>query len=166
MGKTDAEAEGPIVWPPDVKNWLIRKDPNAGKDWRQEEKRMTKDEMVGWHHRLNGHELGQTSGGWRTGKPGMLQSMGLQGVGHDWATELTQWNLSKIQEIVEDRGAWCAAVRGVSKSHTWLSNWTDLNCISDSFADPEGYSISSKAFLPTVVDILATWFTFAHSHPF
>ena len=56
MGKTDAEAEGPTVWPPDVKNWLIRKDPNAGKDWRQE-KGTTKDEMVGWHHQLNGHEF-------------------------------------------------------------------------------------------------------------
>ena len=49
---TDAEAEAPILWPPDVKNWLIRKDPDAGKDWRWEEKGMTEDEMVGWHHQL------------------------------------------------------------------------------------------------------------------
>ena len=56
-GRTDAEAETPIFWPPDVKNWLIRKDPDAGKDWRQEEKGTTEDEMVGWHHRLNGHEF-------------------------------------------------------------------------------------------------------------
>ena len=55
-GRTDAEAETPILWPPDVKNWLIGKDPDAGKDWRQEEKGMTEDEMVGWHHRLDGHE--------------------------------------------------------------------------------------------------------------
>ena len=54
-GRTDAEAETPILWPPDVKNWLIGKDPDAGKDWRQEEKGMTEDEMVGWHHRRNGH---------------------------------------------------------------------------------------------------------------
>ena len=53
---TDDEAEAPILWPPDVKNWLIWKDPVAGKDWRQEEKRMTEDEMIGWHHQLNGHE--------------------------------------------------------------------------------------------------------------
>ena len=56
-GKTDAEAETPILWPPDAKNWLIWKDPDAGKDWREEEKGMTEDEMVGWHHWLNGHEF-------------------------------------------------------------------------------------------------------------
>ena len=53
----DAEAEAPILWPPDAKNWLIGKDPDAGKDWRQEEKGMTKDKMIGWHHQLNGHEF-------------------------------------------------------------------------------------------------------------
>ena len=55
IGRTDVEAETPILWPPDVKNWLLGKDPDAGKDWRREEQRMTEDEMVGWHHRLNGH---------------------------------------------------------------------------------------------------------------
>ena len=59
-GKTDAEA--PILWPPDVKNWLIGKDPDTGKDWGQKEKGVTKDEMVGWHHWLNGHEFEQTQG--------------------------------------------------------------------------------------------------------
>jgi len=57
IGRTDVEAETPILWPPDAKNWLIGKDPDAGKDWRQEEKGTTEDEMVGWHHRLNGHEF-------------------------------------------------------------------------------------------------------------
>ena len=52
IGRTDAEAEAPILWPPDGKNWLIEKDPDAGKDWGQEEKETTEDEMVGWHHRL------------------------------------------------------------------------------------------------------------------
>ena len=56
IGKTDVEAKTPILWPSHVKSWLIGKDPDAGKDWRQEEKGTTKDEMVGWHHRLNGHE--------------------------------------------------------------------------------------------------------------
>ena len=56
IGRTDAEAETPILWPPDVKNWLIWKHPDGGKDWRRE-KGMTEDEMVGWHHRLNGHEF-------------------------------------------------------------------------------------------------------------
>ena len=57
FGRTDAEAETPILWPPDAKNWLIGKDPGAGKDWRQEEKGMTEDEIVGWHHWLDGHEF-------------------------------------------------------------------------------------------------------------
>ena len=57
IGRTDAEAETPILWPPDAKNWLIRKDPDPGKDWRWEEKWMTEDENVGWHHQLNGHEF-------------------------------------------------------------------------------------------------------------
>ena len=56
--RTDVEAETPILWPPDVKNWLIWKDPDAERDWGQEEKGMTEDEMVGWHHRLNGHGFG------------------------------------------------------------------------------------------------------------
>ena len=60
IGRTDAEAETPILWPPDAKSWLIGKDPDAGKDWGQEEKGMTEDEMVGWHHRLNGHGFGWT----------------------------------------------------------------------------------------------------------
>ena len=58
FGRTDVEAETPILWLPDVKSWLIWKDPDAGKDWGQEEKGMTEDEMVGWHHRLNEHEFG------------------------------------------------------------------------------------------------------------
>ena len=61
-GRTDAVAEVPIPWPPDVKRQLIGKDPDAGKDWGQEEKGVTEDEMAGWHHRLNGHEFEQTLG--------------------------------------------------------------------------------------------------------
>ena len=57
IGRTDIEAETPILWPPDEKKWLIGKDPDAGKDWRQEEKGLTEDEMVGWHHPLKGHEF-------------------------------------------------------------------------------------------------------------
>ena len=62
IGRTDAEAEAPILWPPDAKSWLFGKDPDAGKDWRQEKKGMTEDEIVGWHHRLNRHEFEQTLG--------------------------------------------------------------------------------------------------------
>ena len=62
IGRTNAEAETPILWPSDVKNWLIWKDPDARKDWRQEEKGLAEDEMVGWHHQLNGHKFEQTLG--------------------------------------------------------------------------------------------------------
>ena len=62
IGRIDAEAEVPILWPPDEKNWLICKDPDAGKDWRQEEKGTTEDEMVGWHHQFNGYEFEQALG--------------------------------------------------------------------------------------------------------
>ena len=71
IGRIDAEAETPILWPPDAKNWLIWKDPDAGKDWGQEEKGTTENEMVGWHHWLDGHEFEQALGvGWW--KPGVL----------------------------------------------------------------------------------------------
>ena len=60
--RTGAEAETPVLWPPDVKNWLIGKDPDSGKDWMWEEKGMTEDEMVGWHHQVNGYELEQAPG--------------------------------------------------------------------------------------------------------
>ena len=62
IGRTDAEAKTPILWPPDAKIWLIWKDPDVGKDWGQEKKGTTEDEMVGWHHRFNGHGFGWTPG--------------------------------------------------------------------------------------------------------
>ena len=88
IGRTYAEAEAPILWPPDEKSQLIWKDPDAGQYGRQEEKGMTEDEMVGWHHRLR-HEFEQALGV-DDGQGGLtlLQSMGSQKVGHNWATEL------------------------------------------------------------------------------
>ena len=62
IGRTDAETETPILWPPDAKNWLKWKDPDARKDWRKEEKRMIENEMVGWHHQLKGHEFKEALG--------------------------------------------------------------------------------------------------------
>ena len=90
--RTDTEAETLILWPPDVKSWLIWKDPSAGKDWRQEEKGRTEDEMVGWHHWLKDVTWVWINSGswWWTRRPGVLQSMGSQRVGHDWVIELTE----------------------------------------------------------------------------
>ena len=87
FGRTDAEAEAPGLWPPDVKNWLTVRDPDAVKDWGQEEQGTTEDEMVGWHYSMD-------------------------------------MSLSKLQEIVMDRGVWHAVVHGVAKRQTWLSDWT------------------------------------------
>ena len=86
--RSDVEAETPVLWPPHVKSWLIWEDPNAGKDWGQEEKGMTEDEMVGWHHWLNGHGFGWSPGG-GDGQGGLAccSSRGHR-VRHDWGTEL------------------------------------------------------------------------------
>ena len=92
-GRTDVEAETPIVWPPDVKCWLILKDPDARRDWRQEEKGMTEDEMVGWHHRLNGRGFGCTPGvGDGQGGLACYSSWGLKELDR---TEWLNWILPK-----------------------------------------------------------------------
>ena len=94
IGRTDVEAETPILWPPDMKNWLTEKDPDAGKDWRQEKK----GDNRGWDGWMAAPTLwtwvwASSGSWWWTGKPGMLQSMGSQRVRHDWAAGLnwTNW---------------------------------------------------------------------------
>ena len=92
VGGTDTEAEVPILWLPNAKSWVIGKDPDAGKDWRQEEKGMTEDDMVGWHHWLNGHEFGQAPGGGEgQGSPAFYSSWGRR------ESDTTEWmNNNKI----------------------------------------------------------------------
>ena len=86
IGRTDAAAEALIFWPPDARRWLIRKDPDAGKYWRQEEKEMTEDEMVGWLHRLNCHKFEQASGdGERQGSLACCSPWGLKEL------DMTEW---------------------------------------------------------------------------
>ena len=86
IGRTDIEAETPILWPPDAKSWLIGKDPDAGKDWGQEVKGMIEDEMVGWHYQLNGHGFGWTPGiGDRQGGLECCRSWGCK------ESDMTEW---------------------------------------------------------------------------
>ena len=92
IGRTDVEAETPILWPLDVKSWLIWNNPNARKDWRQEEKGTIEDEMVEWHHRLDGREFEQALG------------------------------------VGDGQGGLVCCGPWVTKSQTWLNNWTELNC--------------------------------------
>ena len=94
IGRTDAEAETPILWPPVVKNWLTGKDPDAGKDWSREEKGVDRG-WDGWIASLTRWTWFSVSCGswWWTGNPGVLQSIALQRVKHDWATELTVWHI-------------------------------------------------------------------------
>ena len=96
--RTSAEAETLILWPPDVKSWLIGKDPDVGKDWRWEEKGMTEDEMVGWHHQLNGHEFEQALG--NSAGQGSLACCSPWGhrVRHNWANEYTHFKKEKLAE--------------------------------------------------------------------
>ena len=98
IGRTDAKAEIPIFWPPDAKSWLIGKDPDAGKDWRQEEKGTIEDEMVGWHHRLNGHEFESSGVGDGQGSLLCCSPWGHR-VGHDWVTEWTELNSRKFRHF-------------------------------------------------------------------
>ena len=88
----------PILWPPHEKSWLLGKDSDAGRDWGQEEKERTQDEMAGWHHRLDAHEFGWTSGEVMDRETGVMWFMGSQRVGHDWVTELN-WTEKEEENI-------------------------------------------------------------------
>ena len=95
IGRTDAEAETPIFWPLHAKSWLIGKDSDSGRDWGQEEKGLTEDEMVGWHHWFDGHEFVQTLGDGDGQESLVCLVMGLQRVRRYWATQLN-WYLNDL----------------------------------------------------------------------
>ena len=127
IGSSDAKAETPILWPHDVKNWLIWKDPDAGKDWRQEQKGMTEDEMFGWHLWLNGHELEQALGvGDEQGSLACCSPWG-----HTWATELN-WTLigKHVKKKLSESGAKLMTLRHNTKytiHFKKLINWAYWN---------------------------------------
>ena len=108
IGRTDAKAETPILWPPHAEGWLIGKDPDSGRDWRQEEKGTTEDEMAGWHHRLNGHEFEWT--------PGVGDGQGGLACCNSWGhkesdtTEPLNWtelNWTEVRKIPPPGGSTC-----------------------------------------------------------
>ena len=119
IGRTDVEAETPILWPRHAKSWLIGKDPEAGKDWGQEEKGTTEDEMTGWHRWLDGRESEWTPG------------------------------------VGDGQEAWRAAIHGVAKSRTWLSDWSDLKRLSSS-SSKQSLNLYS---VPAFIKGLLTWGT-------
>ena len=103
IGRIDAEDETPVFWSPDANSQLIGKVPDAGKDWGQKEQRVLEDEMAGWHHQCNGHELGQTSGDGE-GQGGQRAAVhGWQRAGRDWATELQQEQNNFASKDIEQK---------------------------------------------------------------
>ena len=159
IGKTDIEAETPILWPSDVKNWLIWKDRDAGKDWRWEKKGTTEDEMVEWHHRLNGHELVNSRSWWWTGRPGMCCS--------PWShkeLDKTEWLNWTEHHISQANGCWLPCLCGIARLSViqaamppacLIPNGTDL-------LEARKTLMASYLLLPWLQDPLCTWFCQGH----
>ena len=122
IGKTDAEAEAPILWPSDAKNWLTGKGPDLGKDWKQEEKGNDR-EWEGWMTSPTQWTWvwASSSSWWRTGKTCMLQSMGFQRVGHNWGTELTDWHSLPGGSVVKNLPA--SQIWPLDQEDPWRRNW-------------------------------------------
>ena len=122
-GRTDVEAETPVLWPPDVKSWLIGKDPDVGKDWRQEEKGTTEDEIIeSQHYRLNGHEFGWTPG---VGDgQGGLACCGSWGRKESDATERLNWTELNLCRIFGGLRTWKLEIT-FSVGNTYIFTWSD-----------------------------------------
>ena len=119
--RIDADAEAPMLCPPDVKNWLTGKDPDAGKDWRQKEKGATEDEMVDGITYSMDVSLSRLRGWWWTGKPGVLQPMGPQRVRHNWVTELNWTELKNLK-----RSFWMSCNRILKAMYMWIISYLVL----------------------------------------
>ena len=124
-GKNYAKAETPVLWPPHSKRWLIGQDSDAERDWGQEEKGTTEDEMAGWHHLTQWTWVWVNSGSWWwTGRPGVLRFTGSQRVRHDWATELNWTECTEVVARVPWNIYWINSKkrrreRGLPSSHLW-----------------------------------------------
>ena len=127
-GRTNAEAEVPILWPPDVKGQLIGKDPDAGKDLRGGGEGGDRGWDVGWHHRLDGRVWANSGRQWRTGKPGVLQSTGSQRVGHDWVPEQQRQTLIGGPDIWERITEIQSRILQTSFPFTRLPRWSARTC--------------------------------------
>ena len=140
FGRNDVKAETPVLWPPHAKSWLLGKDSDAGRDWGQEEKRTTEDEMAGWHHWLDGlslselRELVMDREAWRGEIHGVAKS-------RTWLRDWTDGNTlqySWLGNPMDRVWAWWAAVHEVAKSRTQLSNWVQVYNMSTCLNVPYG----------------------------
>ena len=152
IGGTDAEAETPILWPPHAKNWLIRKDPDAGKDWGQEEKGTTEDKMLGWHHWLNGHGFGWTTG-----------------VGDEWGGLACCGSWGHKESATTEWLNWTELMEAFSYRHGWsfISFLAPLSCLENRWGWKVQASNHGLVFLvtspargpPRVASLKATGYT-------
>ena len=188
VGRTDAESEAPILWPPDLKNWLIGKDPDAGKDLRQEEKGMPENEMVGWHHWLDGHEFEQALGvddgqgvlacciPWRHKEFDMTERLNwtelnqcrklrhssfIPGLGRSLAEEHGNPLKYFYLENPMDREAQQAMIHRVAKSRTWLK-WFSTHAYTCTHTPPA--PSSTLSFLDFLKISFSLSLSLSHTH--